>query len=65
LLVAIDRAAGSNHSRSSFIERVLRRYLRDRARAAAQARDVERINRAADELNSEAEDALSYQSLED
>jgi metal-responsive CopG/Arc/MetJ family transcriptional regulator len=65
LLVAIDRAAGSSHSRSSFIERVLRRYLRDRARAAAHARDVERINRAADELNNEAEDALSYQSLED
>jgi hypothetical protein len=47
------------------MERALRRYLRDRARAAAAARVGERINRAADERNNEAEDALSYQSLAD
>jgi hypothetical protein len=34
----------------------------DRAAKSAQ-RDIERINRVADELNSEAEDALRYQFL--
>jgi metal-responsive CopG/Arc/MetJ family transcriptional regulator len=61
LLKAIDQLAGSRHSRSAFIERVLRRYLRERARAAIHARDLERINRAADRLNREAEDVLEYQ----
>lgn len=61
VLAGIDRLAGSKHSRSAFIERVLRRYLRERARAKLQARDLERINRAADRLNSEAEEVLDYQ----
>ena len=43
------------------IERVLRKYFRDRQRAALHARDLERINRAADELNAEALDVLQYQ----
>jgi metal-responsive CopG/Arc/MetJ family transcriptional regulator len=57
----VDRLAGSKHSRSAFIEGVLRRFLRDRAKAALQARDLERINRAADRLNLEAEEVLDYQ----
>jgi metal-responsive CopG/Arc/MetJ family transcriptional regulator len=61
LLDGIDRMAGPQGSRSAFIERVLRRYLREHARAQAHARDLERINRAADRLNSEAEDVLDYQ----
>ena len=61
LLKAIDQLAGSRHSRSAFIERILRRYLRERARATIHARDLERINRAADRLNREAEDVLEYQ----
>ena len=61
VLKDVDRLAGSKHSRSAFIERVLRRYLRQRARAALQARDIERINRAAERLNREAEDVLDYQ----
>jgi len=47
----------------SSIERVLRRYLLQRARTAAQARDLERINAAADRLNAEAEEAMEYQTL--
>jgi len=47
----------------SSIERVLRSYLLQRARAAAQARDLERINAAADRLNAEAEEAMEYQTL--
>ncbi len=65
VLAGIDRLAGSKHSRSAFIERVLRRYLRERERAAIQARDLQRINQAADRLNAEAEEVLDYQTSED
>jgi metal-responsive CopG/Arc/MetJ family transcriptional regulator len=65
VLAGIDQLAGSKHSRSAFIERVLRRYLRERARAAAQARDLELINAAAGRLNLEAADVLDYQAGEE
>jgi metal-responsive CopG/Arc/MetJ family transcriptional regulator len=61
VLESVDRLAGSKHSRSAFIERVLRRYLRDRAKSALQARDLERINKAADRFNLEAAEVLDYQ----
>jgi len=61
VLTAIDRLAGSKQSRSAFIERVLRKYLRQRTRAALQARDLERINSAAQQLNAEAADVMEYQ----
>lgn len=61
VLTRIDRLAGSSRSRSAFIEKVLRRYLLERQRAAVQARDLERINHAADELNAEAADVMQYQ----
>jgi hypothetical protein len=37
------------------------RYLRQQARAQIEARDLELINKAADELNEEVEDILRYQ----
>lgn len=61
LLAKVDRLAGSKQSRSAFIERVLRKYLKDRQRASIHARDVELLNQAADRLNREAEDVLEYQ----
>ena len=61
VLAGIDRLAGSRYSRSAFIERVLRRYLAERARAKINARELDLLNRAADELNAEAADALDYQ----
>ena len=61
VLKNVDRLAGSKHSRSAFIERVLRLYLRQRAKAALQARDLERLNNAADRLNLEATEVLDYQ----
>ena len=64
VLAGIDRLAGSKHSRSAFIERVLRRYLWERARTAVQARDLERINAASERLNSEAADVMEYQALD-
>jgi metal-responsive CopG/Arc/MetJ family transcriptional regulator len=65
VLAKIDRLAGSKLSRSAFIEAVLHKYLMEHARAAINARDLERINRAADRLNAEALDALQYQAGEE
>jgi metal-responsive CopG/Arc/MetJ family transcriptional regulator len=65
ILAKVDDLAGSKLSRSALIERVLRKYFRDRARKEVQARDLERINAAADRLNSEAADVLEYQSSEE
>jgi metal-responsive CopG/Arc/MetJ family transcriptional regulator len=61
VLAGVDQLAGSQRSRSAFIERVLRGYLSQRARRALNARDVERINGSAAQLNTEAEDVLDYQ----
>jgi metal-responsive CopG/Arc/MetJ family transcriptional regulator len=65
VLAKIDRLAGTKHSRSAFIEHILREHLRERARAAVHARDLVRINQAAEALNSEAEDVLGYQAPEE
>ena len=65
VLAKIDRLAGSKYSRSALIERVLRQYLLQRAHARVQARDLERINEAADRLNSEAADIIGYQAPKD
>jgi Arc/MetJ-type ribon-helix-helix transcriptional regulator len=65
VLAGIDRLAGSRQSRSAFIEAVLRRFLRSRARAKVEAHDLERINRASDRLNAEAADVLDYQAPEE
>jgi metal-responsive CopG/Arc/MetJ family transcriptional regulator len=64
VLAGIDRVAGSKQSRSAFIEAVLRQYLRKRARAQVEARDLELINSAARELSAEVEDILRYQDPE-
>jgi metal-responsive CopG/Arc/MetJ family transcriptional regulator len=64
VLTSIDRIAGSKQSRSSFIEAVLRQYLHKQARARVEARDLDLINQASDELNEEIEDVLRYQAPE-
>ena len=61
VLKGIDRLAGSKQSRSAFIESVLQQYLRQRARAQRDARDMEIINRNAQQLNRDALDGLEYQ----
>lgn len=60
VLAEIDRLAGKT-SRSAFIETVLQHYLKEKRKAAIEARDLELLNRAADRLNEEAEDAMQYQ----
>lgn len=65
VLAGIDRAAGTEGSRSAFIERVLRQYFRQQARTAAMERDFKGLNAAAEGLNSEAADVLEYQALDE
>ena len=65
MVSANDRLAGSKHSRSAFIEAMLHRYLRYRARADCDVHDLEKLNLHADELNTKAEDVLRYQHFED
>ncbi len=65
VLAKIDHLAGSKVSRSAFIEHVLRNYFRERIRRKTHARDLERINAAADRLNSEAAEVLEYQAGEE
>ena len=60
LLDEVDRAAGSE-SRSTFIEGVLRGFLRRRALDQEQDRDREILDRVAEALNEEAFDVLRYQ----
>jgi metal-responsive CopG/Arc/MetJ family transcriptional regulator len=61
VLAGIDRLAGSRYSRSAFIEKVLRRYMAERARAKINARELDLLNQAADKLNAEVADTLDYQ----
>jgi metal-responsive CopG/Arc/MetJ family transcriptional regulator len=65
LLAKVDDLAGSKISRSSLIEDILRGYFRERSRRRTCARDLERINAAADRLNAEAVDVMEYQASED
>ena len=65
VLKGVDRIAGSKQSRSAFIEMVLRRHLLAQARTQRDKRDLEILNRNADRLNREAEDALELQAPED
>jgi hypothetical protein len=60
-LAGIDRLAGTKHSRSAAIERVLRKYVREQAKAAAEGRDLVLLNDPAGRLNMEAADVLDYQ----
>ena len=48
-------------SRSEFVQAAVQRYLDHLEKLAADTRDIEIINRNAERLNREAQDALSYQ----
>jgi metal-responsive CopG/Arc/MetJ family transcriptional regulator len=65
VLAKIDRLVGPKRSRSEFIEEVLQLHFRQMPSREIDARDMELINAAADRLNVEAEDALTYQASKD
>lgn len=61
VLRTIDKATSRSRSRSRVIEDAARDFLARRARSAREARDLAILNEAADGLNREMEDVLSYQ----
>lgn len=61
LLAAIDSRLGPGASRSEFLEEAARRYLSVLARREQDERDLEIMNRHADDMNAEASDLLDYQ----
>ena len=64
LLKVVDkRAKRAKTNRSDFIEQAVWIVVGQLIRAEQNARDLEILNRHADRLNAEAEDALSYQAV--
>ena len=61
IVKAIDRLTPKGGSRSETIERLLRQSVLRQARRSRDLKDLETINRHAEELNEEAEDVLTYQ----
>ena len=58
---AIDEIAGDSLSRSRVIETAVLEFIEGCRRAARDARDLEILNLAADEMNEETKDVLAYQ----
>jgi metal-responsive CopG/Arc/MetJ family transcriptional regulator len=61
ILRAIDQTTSRYRGRSRVLEDAAQEFLARRARTADAAKDLKIINEAAEALNREAEDVLSYQ----
>lgn len=61
VVTTVDQLAKEGESRSEAIERLLRERFAERAQQARDLRDLELINKNADQLNEEARDVLKYQ----
>jgi metal-responsive CopG/Arc/MetJ family transcriptional regulator len=60
-LKVVDRLAGKTSNRSRVIEQAVEAYAAARSRNARDARDLEVIDRRADDLNREVAEALAFQ----
>lgn len=60
-LKAIDQLAGTSSNRSRVIEAAVVDFVARRRRRTREERDLEILNRQADELNREALDVLEFQ----
>ena len=60
-LRAIDEIAGKETNRSRVIERAVLDFVERRRRRVREARDLEILNRSADDLNREIDDILAFQ----
>jgi predicted transcriptional regulator len=58
---AIDQIAGKEKNRSRVIERAVLDFVERHRRRVREARDLEILNRSADDLNREIEDILAFQ----
>jgi hypothetical protein len=57
----IDEIAGADKNRSRLIEQAIAEFIARHRRGQREARDLEILNRSANELNREMEDILEYQ----
>ena len=60
-LEAVDKLAGTKSNRSRIFETAVLAYLDRKHRKGREDRDLEILNRCADDLNQEIEDILAYQ----
>jgi metal-responsive CopG/Arc/MetJ family transcriptional regulator len=57
----LDRITGEGCNRSQMIERAVAEYIERQRRRIRETRDLEILNRLAEQLNEEVDDVLSYQ----
>jgi len=57
----IDEIAGADKNRSRLIEQAIAEFIERHRRGRREARDLDILNRSAEELNREMEDILEYQ----
>ena len=61
VLKEIERILPDSASRSTFIEKAIRNFLKQKRREQQEKKDMEIINQVANRLNKEASDVVSYQ----
>jgi metal-responsive CopG/Arc/MetJ family transcriptional regulator len=61
VLRTVDELCGEGQNRSEFIENALKSFIAEQVRKQRYERELEILNRYADETNAETEDALLYQ----
>lgn len=59
---ALDELAGPGTPRSGIIEQAVTEFVERRRRQLREQKDLEILNRCADQLNREVEDILTFQS---
>ena len=57
----LDKMTNDGSNRSQMIERAVAEFIERERRQLRDARDLEILNRSADDLNEEVDDVLSYQ----
>ena len=61
LVEVLDEMTDEDSNRSQMIERAVAEFIERQRRQLRDARDLEILNRSADELNQEIDDVLTYQ----
>jgi metal-responsive CopG/Arc/MetJ family transcriptional regulator len=61
LVEELDEMTDEDSNRSQMIERAVAEFIENRRRRLRDVRDLEILNRSADELNQEIDDVLAYQ----
>ena len=63
LVEELDDMTSDDSNRSQMIERAVAEFIERERRQLRDVRDLETLNRSADELNQEIDDVLTYQAI--